>query len=230
MKLLAALALLAATATVFAAPMEITAQYRVTNSGITIGRINESFVRKGDSYTIHSVTRSEGALKLLIDDQLTLESTGRVGASGLQPLEFGQRRAKDSKRDIKSTFDWDKGIMHTMLRGEHSAVSLPPDTQDRISVMYQFMNLPAYGQYVMMPMASGRRVELYTYRLVEEVRITTPAGEFQTLHYERIIDNDKDTRAEVWLAKDRFNFPVRVVFDDPKGIKLEQTLENLQQR
>ena len=41
---------------------------------------------------------------------------------------------------------------------------------------------------------------------------------------------DKDTRAEVWLAKERFNFPVRVVFDDPKGIKLEQTLENLQQR
>ena len=227
---LAALALLASTTAPFAAPMEITAQYRVTNSGITIGRISESFVRKGDSYTIQSVTRSEGALKVLIDDQLTLESTGRFGASGLQSLEFGQRRAKDSKRDIKSTFDWDKGIMHTMLRGEHSEVSLPPDTQDRISVMYQFMNLPKYGEYVVMPMASGRRIELYTYRLVEEVKIATPAGEFQTLHYERIIDNDKDTRAEVWLAKERFNFPVRVVFDDPKGIKLEQTLENLQHR
>lgn len=230
MKVLAALAFLASTTTAFAAPMEITAAYRVTNSGITIARINESFVRKGDSYTIQSVLRSEGVLKALIDDQLTLESTGRFGASGLQPLEFGQRRAKDPKRDIKSTFDWDKGIMRTMLRGEHSEVALPPDTQDRISVMYQFMNLPEYGQYVVMPMASGRRVELYTYRLVGEVKITTPAGEFQTLHYERIIDNDKDTRAEVWLAKDRFNFPVRVVFDDPKGIKLEQTLENLQQR
>ena len=33
-----------------------------------------------------------------------------------------------------------------------------------------------------------------------------------------------DTRVDVWLAKDRFNFPVRVIFDDPKGFKLEQLL------
>ena len=33
-----------------------------------------------------------------------------------------------------------------------------------------------------------------------------------------------EVRADVWLAKDRFNFPVRVVFDDPKRFRLEQTI------
>jgi hypothetical protein len=101
--------------------------------------VSEVFQRKGDAYTIQSVTRSEGPLKLLLDDQLTLESSGRFVATGLQPLEFSQRRARDSKRDIKSTFDWDKGVMHTMMRGEGSETALPRETQDRIS-SYQFMN------------------------------------------------------------------------------------------
>ena len=213
-----------------ATPTEISAQYRLTNSGVTIGRVTELFMRKGDSYTIHSVTRADGVLKLLLDDEITLESSGRVGASGLQPLEFGQRRAKDSSRDIKATFDWDKGVMHTQFKGEHSQVALPRDTQDRISVMYQFMNLTRDGDIVVMPMSNGRKVELYTYRLVDQVRLTTPAGEFDTLHYERVIMSPKESKAQVWLAKDRFNFPVRVVFDDPKGLRLEQVLENLQHR
>ena len=229
MKLLAALCLLAAAPS-FAAPVEITAEYRVSTSGVTVGHVSEVFQRKGDAYTIQSVTRSEGPLKLLLDDQLTLESSGRFVATGLQPLEFSQRRAKDSKRDIKSTFDWDKGVMHTMMRGEGSQTALPRDTQDRISVMYQFMNLPRYGAVVTMSMASARKIELYTYRLVEEVKLATPAGEFQTRHYERGVPDAKATRAEVWLAKDRFNFPVRVVFDEPRSLRIEQDLLDLRTR
>jgi hypothetical protein len=229
MKRLAALWLLA-SAPAFAAPLEIAAEYRLTTGGVTIGHVSEVFQRKGDSYTIQSVSRSEGPLKMLLDDQLTLESSGRLVATGLQPLEFSQRRAKDSTRDIKSTFDWDKGVMHTMMRGEGSQTTLPRETQDRISVMYQFMNLPSYGDRVVMPMASARKIEFYTYRLVEEVKIATPAGEFQTRHYERVITDAKQTRAEVWLAKDRFNFPVRVVFDEPRRPRLEQELLDLKTR
>ena len=153
-----------------------------------------------------------------------------MGNLGLQPLEFGQRRTRDSSRDIHATFDWDKGIMHTQFRGERSQVALPRDTQDRISLMYQFMNIPKFGDTVVMPMSNGRKVEMYTYRLVDQVKLATPAGEFDTMHYERVLSNPKESKAQVWLAKDRFNFPVRVVFDDPKGLKLEQVLENIQHR
>jgi Protein of unknown function (DUF3108) len=226
LKLIAAL-LFASSVAAAAPPAEVAAEYTVTSTGMTVGHVSESFVRKGDLYSVQSVTRSEGPLKMILDEQITLESSGRLAATGLQPLEFVQRRARDSKRDLKSSFDWDKGVVSTVLRGETSQVALPLETQDRLSAMYQFLYLPAYGPTLAMPMAMGRRVEQYNYRLVEEGRLATPAGEFDTLHYARVVAKPDDTKVDVWLAKDRFKFPVRVIFDDPKGFRLEQTLLSL---
>jgi len=79
-------------------------------------------------------------------------------------------------------------------------------------------------------MADRRKVEFFTYKLVDEATLATPAGEFATRHYQRVVTNPKDTRADVWLAKDRYNFPVRIVLDDPKGFRLEQTIETLDTR
>ena len=229
MKLLATLVLLASTA-VHAAPTEINAAYRLSANGIPIGKVSESYVRKGDTYAIQSVTRSDGVLKALYDEQITVESSGRIVPAGLQPLEYIFKRAREPGKNIKALFDWDKGVMRSFSDGKQTDVPLPRDTQDRISVMYQFMNLDKRGDTVMMPMADGRRVEYYTYRFVGEGKLDTPVGQFDTLHYERVISEPDERRAEVWIAKDRFNFPVRVIFDDPKGFRIEQMLVDLQVR
>ena len=228
MNVLASLVLTLAATTASALPNEITAEYQLTNNGLVIGRVTETFVRTGDTYTIQSVTRSDGILKMVYDDQITLQSSGRVIATGLQPLEFGQKRARDASKDIRALFDWDKGVMRSIADGKTEDVPLPKNTQDRISVMYQFMNLTRRGDTVVMPMSNGRRVEHYTYRFVGEAKLATPAGEFDTLQYERVVSEPDENRASVWLAKDRFNFPVRVVFDDPKGLRLVQTIVGLQ--
>jgi hypothetical protein len=233
MKALAALVLAVSTgALATAIPNEITAEYTLTNHGLEIGRINETFKRTDDTYTIQSVTRSQGILKLVLDDQITLESSGRVLEKGLQPLRFGQHRAKDSSRDIAATFDWENGVMHSRFRGKDSDVPLPRETQDRISMLYQFMNLaaPRVGEDVVLTMSNGRTVEHYTYRLIDEPRIRIPAGEFDTRHFKRVTYTPKESRTEVWLAKEHYNFPVRVVFDDPDGMRLEQTLLSMQTR
>lgn len=228
-KVLALLALAVLPLAAHALPSEIRAEYQLTNHGIPIGRVTESFVRKGDDYAIQSVTRSEGVLKLVLDDELTVASKGKVVREGLRPLQFDQKRARDARRDVSATFDWERGVMRSSYRGEKIEVPLPRHTQDRLSLMYQFMNLAPREGDVVVPMSNGRKVEHYTYRLVEEVRLNTPAGEFETLHYARVTDGAKDAKADVWLAKDRFNFPVRVVFDD-RGMRLEQTLVAFQAR
>jgi hypothetical protein len=227
---LLALLLFAVATRAHGVPTEITAEYQVTNLGVKIGRVNETFVRKGDEYSIQSVTRSEGPLKVFLDDQVTLESTGKVVAGQLQPMHFGQRRARDARRDVEASFDWERGVMLSTFRGEKSEVPLPKATQDRISLMYQFMNASTREGVLRIPMSNGRKVEVYTYRFVNEEKLATPAGEFDTLHYERVTANPKENRAEVWLAKAHHNFPVRVVFDDPRGLRLEQTLVALQAR
>jgi hypothetical protein len=228
-KILAAL-LLCLPCLAAAIPSEVTAEYQVITSGVVVGRVKESFVRKGDTYTIRSVSSPEGMLKMLMDDQWELSSSGRIVAAGLQPLAFGQHRARDGKRDVDATFDWSRGVMLSTYEGKQSEVPVQRATQDRISIMYQFMNLERLGETVEFPMTNGRKVDVYTYKLVGEVRLETPAGPFDTVHYQRVVADPKDRRAEVWIAKDRFNFPVRIVFDDPKGLRLEQTIAALQVR
>jgi len=214
-----------------AQPAQIDAEYVVTtNGGITIGRAKTSFARKGDTYTIRSETRSDGALKAFLDDQFTTESSGRVDKDGLKPVEYTERRAKDNKRDLKTTFNWNNNVVRTVLHDDPSDRWFPPGTQDPLSTLYQFMYMKPLGDTVAIPMADRRRVSEYTYRLVGEERIATPAGEFDTRHYQRVppvqlIPNDrKEGKVDVWLAKDRHNFLVRLVIDDPKGYRLDQSL------
>lgn len=232
MRTLAALALALGAAALPAAavPSHVTAEYQVTNNGLVIGRVQESFRREGDAYSIRSVTRSEGILKLLYDEQITLESHGRVGAAGLQPERFEERRTREPKRNVHATFDWSRGVLRSRFRGEVREIPLPARTQDRISMMYQFMHDTEGAAAQALSMSNGRKVERYRYRLVDEPRIATPAGEFETLHFERVREDPEDSRVEVWLAKDRDHFPVRVVFDDPKGLRVEQNLVALQAR
>jgi hypothetical protein len=218
------------SAAVQAMPLEITAEYRLASAGVTIGRVSESFQRNGERYSIRSITRADGALKLVVDDNVTLESRGRVGPAGLVPLEFEQRRAGNASKDVFASFDWERGVMRSRFRGESQDVPLPGSTLYRLSILYQFMNIQKAGGRVEMHMSNGRKVERYSYRFVEEVRINTPAGDFETLHYARVTANEKEARTDVWIAKDRFNLPVRVVFDDPRGLRLEQTLLDLKVR
>ena len=223
-------ALLMSAAPALAMPSEISAEYQLTNNGITIGRVQETFVRKGDTYAISSVSRSEGVLKVLYDEQITLQSAGKVSPAGLQPHTFEEKRSKESKRDVSATFDWSRGVMQSRFKGETSMHTLPPETQDRISMMYQFMHLKPRAGNVVMSMSNGRKVEAYTYRIVEDVRLSTPLGEMDTVHIERVTTLPRQSKVEVWLAKEHHNFPVRVVFDDPKGVRLEQNIVALQAR
>ena len=212
-----------------ATPMEVRAEYTISKGGFVIGRVSENFVRKGDDYRIESTTRTEGLLKLFLNDSITLRSEGRVNGGGLQPLRFAQTRSGDHSRDIAATFDWEKSLLRSDFRGERSVVPLPRGTQDRLSVMYQFMFLVP-GDEVAMVMSNGRKVDSYTYRRVEDVPVRTPAGSFETARFERVTASEKESHAQVWIAKDRFNIPVRVVFEDSSGIQLEQNLVSLATR
>lgn len=211
-------------------PGQIRAEYEITSLGITVARVHETFVRTGDDYRIESVTTAEGPLKLILDDRVTLESSGRYGPAGLQPLRFEQRRVKAPKKDILATFDWERGVLVSRYQGERKEIALPRATQDRISLMYQFMKAQPRDGPMTIPMSNGRRVEVYTYRFVAEERIATPAGEFDTLHFERVTAGPKENKADVWLAKAHHNFPVRIEFDSHKGISLVQSLVSIEAR
>lgn len=219
-----------ATPPVLAAPDHVAAEYRITAAGLSIATVSETYRREGNTYRIDSRTGAEGVLKLFRDDTVILRSEGRVGPGGLEPLRFEQRRERDPGRDIRARFDWDQSLLISEYRGESSTHALPAGTQDRLSLMYQFMHAAPRGDRVRMHMSNGRKVDRYTYRKVDEPVVETPAGSFATVHYERVTESEDENRAQLWLAKDRFNLAVRVVFEDTRGLKLEQTLVKLTTR
>lgn len=214
-------------------PASIKATYKVMRSGLSIGTVEEKFERlgpRGDQYRITSETRAEGALAIFVRDQLTYVSSGRITTAGLVPTTFSSTRKTSPQRNFTSRFDWAKNEIvreHNVDgRVERDTYELTAGTQDRLSVMYQFMVATPRNASVTAHMTQGRESEEYLYVKRGEPTIQTPAGDFETVHYARDA-KPGESKAELWLAKSKNFLPVRVIFTDTKGTSLEQTLVEL---
>ena len=235
-------AALFSTSTSFAAkaglalPNAVQATYKVYRSGILLGNVEERFDRDGDRYKITSTTRTEGPISLLIREQLSATSEGRISSAGLVPDVFTSTRKSDSTKSFTSRFNWGKNELvreheNADVEGgiEKEVFTLPSGTQDRLSAMYQFMVTTPSTTSVSALMTQGKQTERYQYRKQGEPTLSTRAGQFATVHYVREAVPGEST-AEVWLAKEHNYIPVRVVFRDAKGTSLEQNLVELSVR
>jgi hypothetical protein len=113
-------------------------------------------------------------------------------------------------------------------QGGTRTVPLPPATQDRLSVMYQFMFLPL-GKLKTVPvsMTNGRKVESYRYDVVGRDTVDTPLGKINALHLVRQREAGDNT-VEVWLAPERSFFPVKLLIVENDGARFEQVITRLE--
>lgn len=220
------LALIAASTAAQAAPREVTAIYRVLKNGQAFASDSEHFTRQGKTYRIESTTTATGIFALFTKDAIVLKSEGEVNRDGLRPLHFEHHRGSDRAKLIVADFDWNTLTVTHRYDGKTESDTLVPGTQDRISQLYQFMFQPPGGDAVAFHMSTGRKLNLYRYRIVGTESVTTPAGTFQTLHLSKEHAQDEDG-TELWLAKSRHYFPVRVLIEEKDGGRLEQQLESL---
>jgi Protein of unknown function (DUF3108) len=214
-------------------PTSVKATYKVMKAGISIGTVTEKFERigtRGDQYRISSSTRAEGLALLFVRDQLTYTSSGRITTQGLVPTTFTSTRSEKADRNFTSRFDWGKNeiVRERNVEGrvERDTYELSAGTQDRLSIMYQFMIATPRTAAITAWMTQGREAEQYMYVKRDEPTIATPVGEFETVHYARDA-KPNESKVELWLAKSKNYLPVRVVFADPRGTSLEQTLVEL---
>jgi Protein of unknown function (DUF3108) len=205
-------------------PQRITATYKIYKAGLHLATDEETFVRNGDRYSITSQSNPIGALKLFVRDRITIKSEGRINANGLQPLRYEYSR-NDPARNLRADFDWSKKQIRSSHGSTEETFELPDATQDRLSAMYQFMIAIPRTPEVIAWMSSGKKSERYVYVKQGEQTINTSAGDFATVHFVRDA-HAGESKAQLWLAKDRFHIPVRVVFEDKNGA-FEQVLSNL---
>jgi hypothetical protein len=79
-------------------------------------------------------------------------------------------------------------------------------------------------------MSGGRKLEAFHFRKAGEPVLKTPAGTFETVHLERIRASDREDKAQIWLAKDMGNVPIRIWFQNADGTILDQTIVELKTR
>lgn len=225
-KLLAALCSLWMGAALAAAPQQITATYSLSKQGQQIGTITESFKQADGRYQLESVTSAIGIYALFMKGNIRLISSGEVTDQGLRPRHFEHHRAADPAKTVQADFDWEKMSLTHRFDGRTENAALVPGAQDRISLQYQFMFAPPGKGDIRLFMTNGKKLNLYHYKLAGEEKITTPAGQFQAIHLVKQRTGDEDG-TEIWLAKKRHFFPVRIVIEEHNGGKLEQNLTSL---
>lgn len=210
-----------------APPNSVQAVYDIYKDGLKVGRIEESFTRNGDRYTLTSTTTPVGILAMFKPEKVFIRSSGRIGVQGLQPEHFSHRRERDERKDSAAEFDWEKRQLTLVHQAQRTAVALPDGTQDRLSAMYQFMFLPLPDRTTLdFAMTNGSKLDSYRYVIADGQRIETPAGRFDTLY----LDNQAgagESRTEIWLARQQGNLPCKMVITDADGDRLTQVLSKL---
>jgi hypothetical protein len=165
-------------------------------------------------YVLQSVTRTVGMARLFKNYQLTQYSSGSyTPQDGLQPEEFFEERAEQA------------GIQHTAVEFERAAqrahfsqgleAALPADTQDILSIMYQFPPL-SDTEIVSVSVANSRKIERYQFEITPNEDIDTPLGRLQTVHL-RKIHQPNEEGLEIWLAREYRLFPVKIRIVERNG-------------
>lgn len=197
------LATTVATATA-APPQRVEIGYEVARNGSVVADVTERLEHDGRSYRLTETWKGKGVYALR--GEAVRSSRGAIAADGLRPQAFEDRRpGRDSRH---AEFD-PAAKTPTLLR------------QDRLSFLWTFAFSVPTG-LVTVSVADGKGVTTYAYQPAGRERVKTPAGEFDALKLVKRRDNPQDRATEIWLAADRGHVPVKVLYVDKDGTRIEQ--------
>jgi hypothetical protein len=222
--------LIAMVAPAIASPKSVRASYNVTLNGMSIGTITEQYDVEGEKYRVVSDTKPMGLAALIQRQPLRFSSAGYVGRDGLRPVHFEARRTPTDAPQVVAEFDWTAGQVLLKHEGQIESVALPAGTQDRLSVMYQFMFLPLErARQIEFSMTNGRKLDHYRYQVAPDVDVETGLGRLKAVHLAKVREPG-ETVNEIWLSQQHQYFPVRMMIVERNGMRFEQVILSLELR
>lgn len=196
--------------------------YRVDrgDQGFMIGQSTHDWVVADGVYRITAVTETNGLVALFKPFRIELESRGTVTAAGLVPERFSTRR-KGRATGEHAEFDWVQMLVQV---GKRPAQALSPGAQDLLSFHYQLGLLADLATGSVLPVATGKKYELYRLEVVGDEEVETPAGTFRSLH----LRVPGVSTTELWLAYDRSLLPVKILHTDNEGAVYVETATSIE--
>jgi len=208
-------------------PSRIQASYLVYKGSLSIAQIDEVFSRDNDHYQLTSTVKPLGLLAFFRPGKVHIKSHGLISDQGLQPLRFEDLRDADAAKNSRAEFDWAKPALTLSNATQKREETLPLDTQDRLSAMYQFMFLHLNAQSNLdFAMTNGNKLDDYHYRVETGERMVSAAGQFNTLYLDSQAKAG-ESRTQIWLAKEQHFLPCKVIVTDGDGDQLKQVLQSL---
>ncbi len=228
LRLLLAALLLAAGGVFAAPPATVKAHYEVHKDGLHVATVSEAFEQRGSAYSIVSESNPAGLLAIFVRTRIKVTSTGSVTPAGLRPDQLEYGRLDDASKNVSARFDWKTDQLSMTFDGRTETIALPKDTQDRLSLMYQFMFLPADRlANLAFHMTNGKKIEAYRYQLAGRETLNTALGKLNTVHLVKQREAG-DNAVEVWLAPEHHHLPVKVLIVENDGSKYEQTITRIE--
>jgi hypothetical protein len=201
---------------------------KADRSGLTLAGEANVIWQLSDSKTYSISTETRAAIFGKI---LEANSHGTIDAFGLAPDLYEEKpRNKPATqthfvRDSKQISFSENAETYPIKGGE----------QDRTSVVWQLVSMARAMPKKFVPKSewnffvAGRRdAEKWTFTVDENVTLSTPMGNLNTVHIVKAPPPDsKDQRLDIWLAPGLEWYPVRLKFSDADGDTIDQNLDQI---
>ncbi|MBB1162904.1 DUF3108 domain-containing protein [Aquariibacter albus] len=202
-------------------PPAIQWRYRLSRGGL-VGEGSLRWAPGPQGYTLEL----RGELPL-IGTVLTQVSRGGFDAAGLAPQRFTDRRLR--RPEQAANFRREPGQpLQVSFSGPSAVHTLPPGSQDRLSVMVQIAALaaawtqPPEAAFVLHVVGARGDLAEWHLRVLGEENLRLVGGEtVRALKLLREPEDEHDTRAELWLDPAHGHLPIRIRLSDGRGDPLD---------
>jgi hypothetical protein len=206
-------------------PSRVQIDVVVTSGGMHLGEGRDVLQHDGKQYTVRSESRTAGVAAIFYKMNIRREARGLITKNGLRPLHFEETRSGKPRR--AADFDWDAHTVKLTDGDEVDTEPLTDNTFDQTSFTYAFAFRPPSGDSMAVKLTDGRRLSDYRYRMVGRERLSTPMGELETLHFQKVKEGDDKRGFEVWLAVEHHNLPVQIRYVEKNGMVVDSTVTGI---
>ena len=160
---------------------------------------------------------------------LSQNSIGQLGADGLQPGRFSDKRGMRSEK--AAHFQRDTGQI--TFSGRQTSTALQSGAQDRLSMLLQLAAMAAgsadqlaqAGQ-IAFQVSNTEEADTWVFLVQATEQTEVPAGQTLALHVVRNPRKEFDSRLELWLAPSLGYLPARILQTEANGNTLELQLRS----
>ncbi|QRX83946.1 DUF3108 domain-containing protein [Glaciimonas sp. PAMC28666] len=208
---------------------ELNYAIRARQSGLSInGDAVVKWQTDGHDYSVEATTRA-----MILGKILEAKSDGKIDDYGLSPTQFTDKRFH--KNSTTTTFNRDTNGGTITFSPSDASYPIIGGEQDRTSIVWQLVAVARAAKKQFKPgsdwvffVAGQRDAEPWTFKVINQEKITTGMGEVEAIHIFREPPPDAtEQRLDIWLAPSLEWYPIRIRFTDPNNDFVDQTLDKI---